>query len=267
MTRAAMSRRVAGLLLLAASLLALTAAQRVAALPATPAVPVTIGGATAASVTSAPGTPVASDPMARRMQACTPCHGQEGRATAEGYFPRIAGKPAGYLYSQLVHFRDGRRSNAAMTYLVQHLSDDYLLEIATWFSRQDLPYPPPSTPAAVRAGAAQMARGEQLARQGDASRRLPSCAACHGDALTGVQPAMPGLLGLPRDYIAGQIGAWKSRQRRAAEPDCMSEIAGRLNSDDISAVAAWLATQPVPAGGRAAESPPGPMPLKCGSVR
>ena len=91
--------------------------------------------------------------MARRMQACIPCHGREGRATAEGYFPRIAGKPAGYLFNQLVHFRDGRRVNAAMGYLVQHLSDDYLREIAEWFSRQELPYPPP---AAVRGALPRM---------------------------------------------------------------------------------------------------------------
>ncbi|MFO0523877.1 MAG: c-type cytochrome [bacterium] len=203
------------------------------------------------------------DPMARRMQACTPCHGQEGRATAEGYFPRIAGKPAGYLYNQLLHFRDGRRTNAAMAYLVQHLSDDYLREIADWFARQQLPYPPPS---AVRADAAQLARGERLVRDGDPARRIPACAACHGAALTGVQPAMPGLLGLPRDYIAGQIGAWKSRQRRAAAPDCMAEVSARLSSEDIAAVAAWLSTQPVPAGGQAAAGLAGTMPLKCGSM-
>lgn len=205
----------------------------------------------------------ALDPMARRMQACTPCHGQEGRATAEGYFPRIAGKPAGYLYAQLVHFRDGRRSNASMAYLVQHLSDDYLREIATWFARQELPYPPP---AVARASAALLARGEQLVRDGDPARRLPACIACHGAALTGVQPAMPGLLGLPRDYIAAQIGAWKSRQRRAAAPDCMAEIAGRMSSEDIAAAAAWLSMQPVPAGGRAVEAALPSMPMKCGSV-
>uniref|UniRef100_UPI003B01107C c-type cytochrome n=1 Tax=Hydrogenophaga borbori TaxID=2294117 RepID=UPI003B01107C len=59
-----------------------------------------------------------TDPMARRMLACVACHGQDGRATNQGYFPRIAGKPAGYLYHQLQHFRAGRRINPTMTYLV-----------------------------------------------------------------------------------------------------------------------------------------------------
>ena len=35
-----------------------------------------------------------TDSMAQRMQACVVCHGKEGRATRDGYYPRIAGKPA-----------------------------------------------------------------------------------------------------------------------------------------------------------------------------
>src|ERR1700741_2094451 len=76
----------------------------------------------------------APDTMAERTRACTACHGKEGRATREGFFPRIAGKPGGYLYNQLVNFRDGRRQNPAMVYLVQHLSDRYLQEIAEYYA-------------------------------------------------------------------------------------------------------------------------------------
>lgn len=211
---------------------------------------------------AAPTRQKADPEMARRMQACTLCHGRQGRATATGYFPRIAGKPAGYLYNQLVNFRDGRRSNVAMGHLVQHLSDEYLDEIARYFSRLELPYP---SPAPAWVDAALLARGEQLARRGDLSRQLPACASCHGDALTGVLPALPGLLGLPRDYIAAQLGAWKSGQRRAVEPDCMRTIAKRLDGEDVGLIAAWLAAQPVPRGGRAAPQPPAELPLRCGS--
>jgi len=90
--------------------------------------------------------------MGQRMQACATCHGKDGRATNIGYFPRIAGKPAGYLYNQLINFRDGRRQNAAMAYLLDHMSDQYLMEIATHFASLDLPYPPAqTTPAPVLA--------------------------------------------------------------------------------------------------------------------
>jgi cytochrome c553 len=80
--------------------------------------------------------------MTQRMQACVMCHGKEGRAANAGYFPRIAGKPEGYLFNQLKNFREGRRRNQAMNHLSKYMSDDYLRDIARYFSALDLPYPP-----------------------------------------------------------------------------------------------------------------------------
>ncbi len=210
----------------------------------------------------APATvPAAS--MASRVLACTVCHGKEGRATPEGYFPRIAGKPAGYLANQLLNFRDGRRSYPQMTYLIEHLTDDYLREMAEYFAAQDLPYPPPLAP---QVPPAVLERGRVLVQHGDAARRIPACVACHGAAMTGVAPSIPGLLGLPRDYLNGQLGAWKTGQRRAHVPDCMADIARQLTPDDVSAVSAWLAAQPVAAGGKPARTLPAAMPARCGGV-
>jgi cytochrome c553 len=204
----------------------------------------------------------ALDTMAERTRACTACHGEQGRATPAGYFPRIAGKPSGYLFNQLVNFREGRRVNAAMSYLVQHLSDAYLQEIAQYFSALDLPYPPPQP---VPMTPAQDARGEMLVLRGDAALELPACIQCHGSALTGVAPSMPGLLGLPRDYVVGQFGAWRSGQRKAAQPDCMAQITARLAPGDIAAVAGWLAARPLPAVTTPAASIALPLPVACGS--
>lgn len=202
------------------------------------------------------------DTMAQRMQACVACHGQEGRATNAGYFPRIAGKPAGYLYNQLVNFRDGKRQNATMAYLLDHMSDAYLREIAAYFAALDLPYPPPQ---AGNASPAALARGEQLVRQGDAQRGIPACSKCHGAAMTGVAPAMPGLLGLPRDYVLAQFGAWRTGERRAAAPDCMAQVAKSLSPEDVTAAASWLAAQPVVGAVAPASSLPAKLPLECGS--
>lgn len=203
------------------------------------------------------------DTMAQRMQACVACHGKEGRATSAGFFPRIAGKPAGYLYNQLVNFRDGRRRHAAMAHLLEPLSDAYLREIAGYFSALELPYPPAQTRGASPAA---LARGEQLVRSGDAARGIPACAQCHGDAMTGIAPSVPGLLGLPRDYLLGQLGAWRSGERRAAAPDCMAQIARRLSAEDVAAMAVWLSAQPVPGGPAPAARLPAPLPLNCGSI-
>jgi cytochrome c553 len=207
--------------------------------------------------------PLARDAMAERLAACTTCHGKEGRATNAGYFPRIAGKPAGYLYNQLLNFRDGRRQNAAMAYLLEHLSDDYLREIAEHFARLDLPYPPPQTRDAAPA---TLARGAALVRQGDAALSLPACTACHGERMTGALPAVPGLLGLPRDYLNAQLGAWRSGLRHAQPPDCMATIARRLALDDISALSLWLSSQPVPTDASPQTAPAVKLPLDCGGA-
>ena len=205
------------------------------------------------------------DTIAQRVQACTLCHGKEGRATNEGYFPRIAGKPAGYLYNQLINFREGRRSNATMTYLVEHLSDAYLVEIANYFSALDLPYPP-APPQATSTAKAELARGDALVHQGDATRGIPACVACHGALLTGAVPAIPGLLGLPRDYLAAQFGGWRTGQRKAAAPDCMARITAMLTPDDVGAVATWLAAQTVPPHAKPSLAVARPLPIACGSV-
>jgi cytochrome c553 len=203
------------------------------------------------------------DTIAQRVVACTTCHGKEGRATNEGYFPRIAGKPAGYLYNQLLNFRDGRRDYPLMTYLVEHLSDPYLREISLYFAGLDLPYPLPQ-PASVPQQVST--RGEALLRNGDSSRNIPSCTRCHGAALTGVNPSIPGLLGLPRDYLVAQLGRWKTGERRARAPDCMAKVAAELTPEEIGAVTAWLAAQPVPSNSRPVESLPDVIPIPCGGV-
>ncbi|MEO6321516.1 MAG: cytochrome C [Polaromonas sp.] len=205
--------------------------------------------------------------MAQRTLACTACHGPQGRAAPDGYYPRLAGKPVGYLYNQLLNFREGRRHYGLMTQLIDPLSDAYLLEMAQYFSNLEVPYPapPPSTaPAEV------LRHGRELALQGDSARKVPACVQCHGQAMTGVAPNIPGLLGLPRDYLNAQLGAWKAGQRRAHAPDCMNDLVARLSLEDINAVASWIAAQPLPANTHPATSlpplAPGSTAIACGSA-
>ena len=213
---------------------------------------------TASALATAAAVP---DTLEQRIKACTACHAPKERHDA--FFPRIAGKPAGYLYNQLLNFRDGRRQYPMMTYMVEHLPDAYLHEIAEYFSQQH-PTPPPAQASA--AGAATLARGRQLVLQGDASQKIPACIGCHGQQLAGVAPASPGLLGLPRDYINAQFGAWKNGVRRAHAPDCMALIAQRLSDADVGAISSWLGTQVADAGARPAAGIALPLPLHCGSV-
>ena len=155
-----------------------------------------------------------------------------------------------------------------MTRLIDPLSDDYMGEMARYFSALSLPYPPPSANNTI--AKERLARGQQLVTQGDAARGLPACTQCHGVRLTGVQPHVPGLLGLPLDYLNAQLGAWQTGQRKAHAPDCMAEVVKRIPSEDLIAVSSWLARQPLPADTHPATKPPAgpPLPatLRCGSA-
>lgn len=207
------------------------------------------------------------DSMAERTRACTACHGEQGRAGPDGYYPRLAGKPAGYLYHQLLNFRAGRRHYPLMEGLIAPLSDAYLREIAQYFSSLAVPYPAPvlqnQTPR-------ERERARILVTKGDTTRNIPACKQCHGDTLMGVNPATPALLGLPADYINAQLGGWRSGQRHAMSPDCMARVATRLSEGDVNLIARWLSSQPVPVGGKPAPQAPAPAPgditLECGSA-
>ena len=202
------------------------------------------------------------DSIDARVQGCVTCHGRNGEGTASGYFPRIAGKPSGYLYNQLTAFRDGTRKYPPMNYLVGTLPDAYLREIADHFAQERPPFGSKSPP---EADAAILARGKALATAGDLPAGVPACIACHGPGLTGMQPGIPGLVGLRPNYIVAQLTSWRVGNRHALAPDCMKRIASRLTDGDVRAVAAWLSQQDPPKDVAPGSADLERMPLACGS--
>jgi cytochrome c553 len=202
------------------------------------------------------------DTMAERVLACAPCHGVQGEGTRDPYFPRLAGKPAGYLYNQLVAFRNGRRHYPPMNYLLVYLPPEYLKEMADYFASVNPPLPTPAVPAA---GQEVMKLGQALVTQGDASRNIPACVSCHGSQLTGMEPGVPGLLGLRPNYISAQLGAWRYGTRTALAPDCMQVVAGHLTEADVTAITAWLSSRPAPDERRSVPKGTYALPFACGS--
>lgn len=200
--------------------------------------------------------------MAARVQACAPCHGSSGEGTKDPYFPRLAGKPAGYLYNQLTAFKSGRRHYPPMNYLLQFLPDAYLKQIAEHFAAQRPPLPD-QTPAAV--SDALLQRGEQIVTGGDTEHSVPACVSCHGLRLTGQEPGIPGLLGLRSTYLSAQLGGWRYGTRTAIAPDCMQIVAGHLSEDDVRAVAAWLSNRPLPEDPVPMPAGSFALPFACGS--
>jgi cytochrome c553 len=146
--------------------------------------------------------------------------------------------------------------------LLEYLGDPYLQEMADYFAEQRPPLPA-AAPSDVSAQVMQ--QGQALATRGDPARQIPACGSCHGPGLTGMEPGIPGLLGLRPNYISAQLGAWRYGTRTAKAPDCMQQVAARLTEADVTAVAAYLASRPAPIN-----NAPGPkgayvLPFACGS--
>lgn len=218
----------------------------------------------AAAQTPSASTPLPPDTMKERVRACVSCHGENGRGTSNVYFPRLAGKPAGYLYNQLVAFRDGRRKYAPMNYLLAYLPDEYLQRMAHYYAEAREPFEQPGPPTVSQA---VLMRGQTLVTKGNPERNIPACVTCHGPNLSGREPGIPGLVGLRPSYISAQLGGWRYGTRTAIEPDCMQLIAARMTEEDVAAAAAWLAAMPIPANSEPSKQSSEQLPLACGSQK
>lgn len=207
----------------------------------------------------------ADDEMREHVAACAACHGEQGQGIRGAeYFPHLAGKPAGYLLEQLQGFREGRRANTQMTWLVQYLDDAYMKQIADYYSQL-----PPRTHAAdahPNLTPDQAALAARLVDDGDESRHLPACSACHGKNLAGLEPGVPALVALPADYVAAQLGAWRIGTRKSVAPDCMHDVASKLSEAEIVAIANYLSGRSNDDGVKPADAGSFAPPVACGAL-
>jgi cytochrome c553 len=179
--------------------------------------------------------PVAGDPAAGKTKSatCGACHGADGNSTDPQY-PKLAQQHAGYTAKQLKEYHGGDRENAVMSGMAQPLSEQDILDLASYFETQT-----------IVGGAAeeeQVVKGEQLYRGGDLSRGIAACSACHGPAGRGNPAAgFPSLAGQHAQYTEGQLMAFRSLQRHNDAGQMMRNIAGRLSDQDMKAVASYIA--------------------------
>ncbi len=179
---------------------------------------------TAAAAEQVPDTH-APDTMQARVLACAACHGANGEGTSNAYFPRLAGKPLAISIISFWRFRSGRRHYPPMNYLIEYLPEDYLREMSEYFAAQRPPLP---TPAVADVSKEVLDRGQEIVSRGGQRAWHPGVLRLSRKTLTGMEPAIPGLLGLRASYISAQLGGWRYGTRTAAAPDCMQIVASHL---------------------------------------
>jgi len=177
----------------------------------------------------------AGDPLAGQANTavCAACHGPDGNSLVPT-FAKLAGQGERYLNKQLHDIKSGRRPVVEMTGMLESLSDQQLSDIAAWYASQ--------ASTSAQADPALAAAGEALYRGGRLDTGLPACSGCHGpDGLGLAVAGFPHLRGQHAPYTARQLRDFRDGKRtNDGDSRIMRTVAGRLDDQDIEALAAYL---------------------------
>jgi cytochrome c553 len=180
---------------------------------------------------------------------CAACHGLDGNPTDPQY-PRLAGMPERYVAHQLALFKGNERTSgmaAVMKPFADALSAQDMRDLGAYFATQK-----------AGAGVADDTRiatgpnaglkfyevGERLFRQGDASRGIPACMACHGPAGGGNPgPAYPSIAGQQSAYAQRRLEEYRTgttTQKDAHLFNIMASVAKPLTDEEIQSLASYV---------------------------
>jgi cytochrome c553 len=169
-----------------------------------------------------------------KVVSCAACHGNDGNSTIAQY-PKLSGESEQYIATQLMRFKSGVRKNAIMNGMAAALTPQEMQDIGAYYNQQK------RSPGAADKDLVKT--GSTLYREGDASRKVPACMACHGPDGAG-NPAwrVPDIAGQHAKYVEEQLLAWHNGTTWGsdAHAQIMPTIAGRLTKKDISAVASYV---------------------------
>lgn len=193
-----------------------------------------------------------------KAASCAGCHGEDGNSTMPG-FPKLAGQHPGYLVKQLKAFKKGERIAPMMAPLAMGLDEKSMEEIAAYYAAQKISAnPAPSLPAnddedddkpaktddEKKAELANLiAQGSDLYRNGNISREVSACVACHGPYAEGNKPAdYPSLHSQHADYVIKTLTDFKNSARSNNPENMMHMIAKKMTDEDIKAVAYYISS-------------------------
>jgi len=170
---------------------------------------------------------------------CTACHGERG-VSSSGLYPTLAGMDAAVIYKQLDDFRAGKRSWGAMNGIAQALPPRASADVAAYFASRSNGL----ASAATRRSQGGDPPGEdtpavRLAFDGDPSRGIPPCAACHGP--NEIKLGAPALKGQQLLYIERQLAAFAQGMRQNDIDERMRTIASQLTPLEMHSLADFYA--------------------------
>jgi cytochrome c553 len=176
-------------------------------------------------IAAEPATAEDAAAVRKLAEPCFACHGPDGNSQNPA-FPVLAGQSWRYTYIQLKDFKEGRRSDPAMSPMAANLSRDDMIALGNFFAAQK------PRPVVNRADGAKVAAGKKIS---DAVL----CPMCHLGGFVG-QNEIPRVAGQHAEYIRKQLQDFKAR-RRTNDAGNMTSVAGTLSDDDIESLAQYIA--------------------------
>jgi cytochrome c553 len=189
---------------------------------------------------------------------CSGCHGVNGNAQ-QRHYPRLAALDASYIEQRMAAFQAAPtppvdelvyrlvkpgafrkvaagstpEARADMVGIAHAATPEETKASAAWYSAQK-----PGRGQSADSGSIE--RGKGLFADGIPDKGVVACQTCHGAQGEG-SPAAPRLGGQNRSYLAIQL--WHFRAGDRTHPTEMTSSTARFDSEQIRAIAAYLASQ------------------------
>ena len=168
---------------------------------------------------------------------CTMCHGAQGMSASNA--PNLAGQYPEVVIKQLHDYKSAKRTSTIMQGLATNLSDKDITDLAAYYAYLPKARTAPTTyddslPALVRVGAPL--------------RNIAPCVSCHG----GIDQKLgaPWIEGMPKDYLAQQLVAFRSGTRRNDSEAQMRNVVRAMTDQEIDEVSTFYARKASPGGTR-----------------
>lgn len=179
-------------------------------------------------------------------ERCQECHGVDGNVHANnesGKIPRLAGQHPAYMLKQFNDFRSGVRHHDFMALMARSVDDTIAVDIFAHYAAQSV---------MKGEGGENNPAGKKLYREGDATRQIQACVACHGAEGRGLAANHPSpIAGLDLEfipiiggqdwhYLEQQLRDWRSGERTNSVDGIMNKITANLRDDEIKALTDYI---------------------------
>ena len=159
-------------------------------------------------------------PGRRLAKNCASCHGDAGNASAKDT-PSLAGQDARYFDKAMKAYRDGGRTHQKMQEAAANLSEQDILDLATFYAARD-------------------PIGREVRKPFTAAEWVARCERCHGLDGNSTDPRFPMLAGQNQGYLSTALQAYAGDLR---DNSTMHAMAGPLRATDIENLALYFASK------------------------